>query len=74
MTLDTDIAFSDGAQQASIEHVLSVRREVVFDDSAAARAERQSFHMLVLRHCCAYRKGRRSRFGFDVADCEFTDM
>ena len=65
--------FGDGLQQAAGEHVFAVGREGMRHDHAAARAERQPFDVLVLRHDRADGVGRRARLGAGIANGQLGD-
>ena len=73
VSLDADQPFGHGLQETAREHVLAVGRELVTDQHAAARAERQPFDVLGLRDDGADRVGVRARLGAGIADGELGD-
>src|SRR5207247_6220786 len=73
VAFNTDITFSDRSKQAARQDVLGVRWEIVMDERAAARTERQSRHVLILGYLETDRERRRSRLDLRISHGNIAD-
>src|SRR5207247_9828910 len=67
VAFNADITFGDCSKQATRQDVLGVRWEIVMDQRATARTERQSRHVLILGHFETDRERRRSRLDLGIS-------
>ena len=74
VAFNTDITFSDRSKQAARQDVLGVRWEIVMDEHATARTERQSRHVLILGYFETDRERRRSRLDLRISHGKIADV